>query len=114
VAFGAALSGLADVTDRAGAALDAMGLKSRADAPVRTLSQGQRRRGALARLRLDDAPRTWILDEPFDALDTASVDALARLIEGHAKRGGAVLLTSHQPVTMAGPQEFDLEPFRAR
>ena len=31
------------------------------------------------------APRTWILDEPFDALDTASVDALARLIEGHAQ-----------------------------
>lgn len=114
VAFGAALSGLGDVTARALAALEAMGLKSRADAPVRTLSQGQRRRGALARLRLDDAPRTWILDEPFDALDTASVDALARLIEGHAKRGGAVLLTSHQPVTLAGTQAFDLEPFRAR
>ena len=113
VAFGASLSGMDDPTVRAGAALDAMGLHSRRDAAVRTLSQGQRRRGALARLRLDEAPRTWILDEPFDALDAASVDSLSRLIEAHAQRGGAVLLTSHQPVSLAGSCEFDLEPFRA-
>jgi heme exporter protein A len=113
VAFGAALSGLDDPAGRAGSALDAMGLRSRRDAAVRTLSQGQRRRGALARLRLDEAPRTWILDEPFDALDAASVDSLSRLIEAHAQRGGAVLLTSHQPVSLAGSCEFDLEPFRA-
>lgn len=113
VAFNAALSGLESPASRAEAALDAMGLRSRRDAAVRTLSQGQRRRGALARLRLDDRPRTWILDEPFDALDAASVDGLSRLIETHAQRGGAVLLTSHQPIALAGTREFDLEPFRA-
>jgi len=113
VAFGGALSGLDGARARADAALDAMGLRTRRDAAVRTLSQGQRRRGALARLRLDDAPRTWILDEPFDALDAASVEALSHLIETHAQRGGAVLLTSHQAVTVAGMREFDLEPYRA-
>ncbi len=114
VAFGGALSGLDGSQARADAALDAMGLRTRRDAAVRTLSQGQRRRGALARLRLDDVPRTWILDEPFDALDAASVESLCQLIEAHAQRGGAVLLTSHQAVQLNGMREFDLEPFRAQ
>ena len=113
VAFGGALSGLEASSVRADAALDAMGLRTRRDAAVRTLSQGQRRRGALARLRLDDLPRTWILDEPYDALDRDSVALLSSLIEAHAGRGGAVLLTSHQAVVLAGAGEFDLEPWRA-
>ena len=113
VAFLAVLAEVDEPAARAQRALDRLGLASRRDAPVRTLSQGQRRRGALARLALDDAPRTWILDEPFDALDAASVDLLSRLIEAHAARGGAVLLTSHQAISLAGAQEFDLEPWRA-
>lgn len=113
LAFLARLQGLDAAGERACAALRQLGLASRASAPVRTLSQGQRRRGALARLALDDAPRTWLLDEPFDALDHASTWQLARLIEAHAGRGGAVLLTSHQPVPLAGAGEFDLEPWRA-
>ena len=112
LAFLAGLQGLDQVPGRALAALDRLGLRARCDAMVRTLSQGQRRRGALARLALDDAPRTWLLDEPFDALDIDSTALLAGLIESHAARGGAVLLTSHQPVLLAGAVEFDLEPFR--
>jgi heme exporter protein A len=77
------------------------------------LSQGQRRRGALARLALDEQARTWILDEPYDALDQASVALLSDLIQAHARRGGAVLLTSHQAVVLAGAAELDLEPWRA-
>ena len=96
LAFLARLQGLADGVARSRAALDRMGLASRRDAPVRTLSQGQRRRGALARLALDDAPRTWLLDEPFDALDSDSTASLATLIQTHAAHGGAVLLTSHR------------------
>ena len=113
VAFLATLSGLDRATERARAALDQMDLASRREAPVRTLSQGQRRRGALARLVLDEQPRTWILDEPFDALDSASVALLVRVIEANARRHGAVLLTSHQPIDIAGALEFDLEPWRA-
>ena len=112
VAFMARMHQVPDAPGRARAAIDRLGLASRADAPVRTLSQGQRRRGALARLALDDAPRTWILDEPYDALDNASVALLSGLIEAHAARGGATLLTSHQGVALAGAQEFDIEPWR--
>lgn len=112
VAFLGQLQGLDDAPRRAHAALDRLGLASRRDAPVRTLSQGQRRRGALARLALDDAPAAWILDEPYDALDQDSVQLLSALVQAHAARGGAVLLTSHQSVALTGATEFDLEPWR--
>ena len=113
VGFLARLQGLDGALARSRAALGVLGLASRADAAVRTLSQGQRRRGALARLALDDRPATWILDEPFDALDQDSVALLAGLVSAHAARGGAVLMTSHQAVDLAGAVEFDLELYRA-
>lgn len=114
LAFLARLQGLDDADSLARQALGRLGLASRREQPVRTLSQGQRRRGALARLALDDeTPRTWILDEPYDALDRDSMTMLSRLIEAHAARGGTVLLTSHQAVDLAGASEFDLEPWRA-
>ena len=112
VAFLGQLQGLDNAPERARVALDRLGLASRRDAPVRTLSQGQRRRGALARLALDEGPSAWILDEPYDALDQDSVQMLSGLIESHAARGGAVLLTSHQVVDLSGASEFDLEPWR--
>ncbi len=92
----------------AAAALERLGLGTRRKAAVRTLSQGQRRRGALARLALDDTPRTWILDEPYDALDSDSIQLLSGLITAHAARGGAVLLTSHQDVVLPGLREHRL------
>ena len=113
VAFMARLHGIGAAAPRARDALDRLGLASRRDALVRTLSQGQRRRGALARLTLDAEPRIWILDEPFDALDNDSVSLLAELIDAHAARGGSVLLTSHQPVHLHNAHAFDLEPWRA-
>ena len=85
------------------AALERFGLLSRRDAFVRTLSQGQRRRVALARLAAQREPLPWLLDEPFDALDAAGVDALATLIAEHARRGASVVLTSHVPVPIADP-----------
>lgn len=112
VAFLGSLGGVQNAAAQAPKALERLGLTSRRNAPVRTLSQGQRRRGALARLALDEAPRCWILDEPYDALDRASVDTLSALIEAHAARGGAVLLTSHQAVNLAGARELDLEGWR--
>ncbi|MGZ8259283.1 MAG: heme ABC exporter ATP-binding protein CcmA, partial [Caldimonas sp.] len=62
------------------AALDLFGLAGRRDAFVRTLSQGQRRRVALARLAAERVLRPWLLDEPFDAVDAAGVEVLAEVI----------------------------------
>jgi heme exporter protein A len=65
---------------------------------VRTLSQGQRRRVALARLALESQPSLWVLDEPFEALDAHGFSALSTLLSEHQSRGGSVLLTSHIPL----------------
>lgn len=80
-------------------ALDRLGVASRRNAAVRTLSQGQRRRVALARLALESEAMPWILDEPYDALDVAGIAALDGLLGAHLARGGSVILTSHQPLS---------------
>ncbi len=77
------------------AALKAVSMEHRRDVQIRALSQGQRRRVALARLLLEHEPSLWVLDEPFDALDQAGVRVVYSLIQQHRSRGGAVLLTSH-------------------
>jgi heme exporter protein A len=107
--FLARLAGHAEAQAQAAAALERLGLANRRQALVRTLSQGQRRRGALARLALDQAPRSWILDEPYDALDSDSIAVLSGLISAHADRGGAVLLTSHQDVSLPGLRIHQLQ-----
>lgn len=92
------------------ARLGVAGLRQR---PVRTLSQGQRRRAALARLALPHPASVWLLDEPFDALDDEGVQALHGLLAAHARGGGSVLLTSHQAVALRDPvpQTLDLDAF---
>lgn len=94
-------------------ALRRMGVLGSQHAAVRTLSQGQRRRVALARLVLSSAAPLWLLDEPFDALDSDGIQALNAVISEHAAAGGCVLLTSHQPLTLASPLPavFDLDDF---
>ena len=77
------------------AALGRLGLAGRERTPTRNLSQGLRRRVALARLALETAPGLWVLDEPFDALDVAGTATLHALLAAHRARGGSVLLTSH-------------------
>jgi heme exporter protein A len=66
------------------------------DVPVRRLSQGQRRRAALARLAVSPAIPLWLLDEPYAALDVAAAKTVDALIGEHAARGGAVIFTTHQ------------------
>lgn len=77
------------------------------DAPVRRLSQGQRRKLCLARLWLDDT-RLWLLDEPYDALDEAGAAALDQALQAQLDRGSAVLMTSHQAVSLIGVQSHHL------
>ncbi|MCU0968100.1 MAG: cytochrome c biogenesis heme-transporting ATPase CcmA [Rubrivivax sp.] len=95
------------------AALERLGVGRMRAAAVRTLSQGQRRRSALARLALPAPPAVWLLDEPFDALDDEGVRALHALLSEHAGRGGSVLLTSHQPPGLAFPvpRVLDLDAY---
>jgi heme exporter protein A len=84
-------------------ALRRFGMLTRRNAPVRTLSQGQRRRVALSRLALMPSPAVWVLDEPFDALDVEGIATLNEVITCHAQGGGAVVLTSHQALTLPEP-----------
>jgi len=67
------------------------------DLPVRRLSQGQRRRAALARLLLSELVPLWLLDEPFAALDKAASSYTEELLARHLKAGGSVVYTTHQP-----------------
>ncbi len=78
-------------------ALEQVGLAGREDLACKYLSQGQKRRVALARLVKERRP-LWVLDEPFVALDVAAVDWLAGLISAHLQRGGLAVMTTHQPV----------------
>jgi heme exporter protein A len=59
---------------------------------------------ALARLAHEREASTWLLDEPFDALDTAGIESLNALLAAHARRGGSVVLTSHVPLAIDAPR----------
>ena len=90
-------------------ALAEQGLAGVADLPVKLLSQGQKRRVALARLWFSADKPLWVLDEPFAALDTASVGRTAAVVLAQLRRGGMVLFTTHQEVELAGAQVRSLE-----
>ena len=100
--------------DRMEAALRRMGVFHRRKLPVRMLSQGQRRRVALARLVLEDRPGFWVLDEPFDALDDAGLGLVQELFRENVQRGGTVLFTSHIPVRPEGLPLMELSLQGAR
>jgi heme exporter protein A len=72
-----------------------------ADALVGRLSQGQRRRAALARLLLSEAVPLWLLDEPLAALDANAAALVESLVGAHAARGGLVVFTTHQATSIA-------------
>ena len=94
-----ALRGKSIADEQIYAALEEIGLGGREDLPTQVLSQGQKRRVALARLLLSESA-LWVLDEPFTALDVAAVDQLAKIIEAHLQKGGMVVYTTHQEVEM--------------
>lgn len=76
-------------------ALAIMGLSGFEDIPTQMLSQGQKRRVALTRLLMNSA-KLWILDEPFAALDTKSINLLQSIVVRHLETGGLAVVTTHQ------------------
>lgn len=83
-----------------GGALERVGLARLRHRIVRTLSAGQKRRAALARLLLSPRP-LWLLDEPLDGLDRQGLELFAELLGDHAAAGGSAVVTSHQPLPAA-------------
>ena len=78
-------------------ALSRIGLAGFEDVPCYTLSAGQLRRAALATLCMTRAT-LWLLDEPLTALDVEGIANLEALLLEHVAKGGAVVLSSHQPL----------------
>jgi len=83
-------------------AMDHFALLRLADLPVRMLSTGQRKRAILARLLVSPAP-IWLLDEPGNGLDAASLEALGAAMARHVGKGGAIIAASHFDL----PHHFD-------
>jgi len=102
------LAGIRVQPARIGEALRELGLGGCENLPTRVLSQGQRRRVALARLALSEAMPLWILDEPFAALDAAAVERVQNLIAEQLGRGAAVVLTTHLETRIATTLRIDL------
>lgn len=93
------------------AALAEVGLFGYEDVPCGSLSAGQLRRVALAKLLLSPAT-LWVLDEPFTAIDVHGIAMLQSLLQHHLAKGGAVLLTSHQAIDVPEVRSLNLEMFK--
>jgi heme exporter protein A len=91
------LAGLQPSAEKICAALERMGLDEKEASPVKTLSQGQQRRLALARLLVNERA-LWILDEPLTALDSAAQRLVQSILGEHLEGGGLAVLTTHQPL----------------
>jgi heme exporter protein A len=109
IAISSTLSGKPVSPDDACQALAKMGLAHVAELPVRVLSQGQRKRVALARLQMGAAAPLWILDEPFTALDQRSIADLCGTLNGHLANGGMVIYTTHQEISLTARRTMRLD-----
>jgi|TARA_B110000977_G_scaffold194736_1_gene271901 heme exporter protein A len=88
-------------------ALERVGLRGYEESVVAQLSAGQKRRVALARLHLCKAD-IWLLDEPFTSIDQQGIADEQEWLNKHTLAGGAVLMTSHQDITLAQVKVLDL------
>jgi heme exporter protein A len=88
-------------------ALGICGVTEPADRPVATLSMGQRRRAALARLLAVKAT-LWLLDEPLTSLDADGVGLVSELLKSHVSTGGMAILATHQPVPGIKAQRLEM------
>ncbi len=102
-----ALAGFEIGVDQAKEALGYIGLRGREALLVKALSQGQRRRVALARLLVCKTP-LWILDEPLVALDVSAVKLIQGLLERHLQEDGMVVMTTHQEIDITAASTTQL------
>ena len=108
ISFSARLVGQQVSYEEACTALEAMGVLQIAQLPARQLSQGQRKRLALARLYFPQLPELLILDEAFSALDQKSTAALATILRAHLQRGGMLIYTTHQDIQLQVSDHHEL------
>lgn len=94
------LAGIALTPAAAKTALEKIGLTGRDKLPARLLSEGQRRRLALARL-LTSGSRLWILDEVLTSLDRSAVAIMKSLIGEHLQNGGMAIIATHQELDLS-------------
>lgn len=83
--------------------VERVGLRRVAEQAARTLSAGQRKRCALARLLLSDAS-LWLLDEPYSNLDKQGMIMLDGILHRHLQAGGACAMATHGSLR---PDGFD-------
>lgn len=106
LAFWAGIDGQAG---RLASVMDRLALTPLVEVPVRMLSTGQRKRAVLARVLASGAP-IWLLDEPANGLDTASLALLGTAVEAHLAEGGIVVAASHQALPWEATVRFTLTP----
>jgi heme exporter protein A len=93
--FALRLDGVAVDREQLLVALNEVGLASRRMLPARQLSQGQRRRIGLARLKLNRR-KLWLLDEPLTALDASGMGLFQERLDAHLAVGGLAVVSTHQ------------------
>lgn len=98
-----AVSGNALKRDQAQEILGRIGLGRQQNLTARSLSAGQRRRLALARL-LTSKATVWILDEVLTSLDDAAVKLSREFIDEHLKNGGIAIIATHQELNLSAPR----------
>ena len=84
------------------AALERLGVLRLRKLPLRSLSAGQQRRVALARLVLAQA-NIWLMDEPFTNLDNEGRTLLGQIVTEHLASGGQCIMAAHQEVPIDAP-----------
>jgi heme exporter protein A len=88
--------------------LEKVGLSRQQNLPARSLSAGQRRRVALARLLTSKAP-LWILDEVLTSLDDTAIELSREFIGDHLKKGGLAIIATHQNLDLAAERSQRIE-----
>ena len=81
--------------------LDLVGLSSKLNDGLDTLSQGMRQRLSLA-ISLMSSPKILLLDEPFNGLDPVAAKSVEKMVKQLAENGVSIIISSHHVSGMAG------------